>query len=148
MLPKHVRYQAALHSVRNDRVRFFSCACLKHELYYTGARAVCQPVFYTFFARFSHLFSSSVQIIRNICIICSFYISIFPSVRFISLSFCTFSAGFLSTSMLLYRLNPFSLPLNLHKARHFCPCKQFYAVSCSQKGIRKFLCIFLCYHVK
>ena len=87
--------------------------------------------FLHFFARFSHLFSSSVQIIRNICVICSFHISIFPSVRFILLSFCTFSAGFLSASMLLYRLNPFSLPLNLHKARHFCPCKQFYAVFCS-----------------
>ena len=139
-----------------------SCATLRQErscpfflvrlsqarvVLYRSARGLSTG-FLHFFARFSHLFSSSVQIIRNICVICSFHISIFPSVRFILLSFCTFSAGFLSTSMLLYRLNPFSLPLNLHKARHFCPCKQFYAVLCSQKGIRKFLCFFLCYHVK
>ena len=122
-----------------------SCATLRQErscpfflvrlsqarvVLYRSARGLSTG-FLHFFARFSHLFSSSVQIIRNICIICSFHISIFPSVLFILLSFCTFSAGFLSASMLLYRLNPFSLPLNFQKAGHSCPLEHFYAVPCS-----------------
>lgn len=74
----------------------------------------------------------------------------------IHISFCSLHIAFLlhvfcRISLRVHafnRLNPFSLPLNLHKARHFCPLEHFYAVPCSQKGIRKFLCIFLCYHVK
>ena len=88
--------------------------------------------FLHFFARFSHLFSSSVQIIRNICVIRSFYISIFPSVRFISLSFCTFSAEFLPASMLFMQPEPIlRFRLNWQKARPPCPHEHFYAVPCS-----------------
>lgn len=71
--------------------------------------------FLHFFARFSHLFSSSVQIIRNICVIRSFYISISSSVRFILLSFCTFSAEFLSASMLFMQTEPILASVSICK---------------------------------
>ena len=117
-----------------------SCATLRQErlcpfflvrlsqarvVLYRSARGLSTG-FLHFFARFSHLFSSSVQIIRNICVIRSFCISIFPSVRFILLSFCTFSAEFLSASMLF--MQPESIlrfRFNLHKARHPCPHEHF-----------------------
>ena len=96
------------------------------DVLYRSARGLSTG-FLHFFARFSHLFSTSVQIIRNICIICSFHISIFPSVCFISLSFCTFSAEFLPASMLFMQAEPIlRFRLNLQKARHSCPHEHFY----------------------
>ena len=85
MLPKHVRYQAALHSVRNDCVRFFSCACLKHELYYTGARAVCQPVFNTFLRVFRIFFRQAFKSFVIYALFVHFtypYFLLFASYRF------------------------------------------------------------------
>ena len=88
-------------TLRQERSYPFFLVCLSQArvVLYRSVRGLSTG-FLHFFARFSHLFSSSIQIIRNICVIRSFYISIFPSVRFISLSFCTFSAEFLPASML------------------------------------------------
>lgn len=131
MLPKHVRYQAALHSVRNDCVRFFSCACLKHEMYYTGARAVCQPVFYTFLRVFRIFFRQAFKSFAISALFVHFtypYFLLFASYCFPFVRFLPNSSPF---PRFLCNLSSVLLPLNLHKARHFCPLEHFYAVPCS-----------------
>lgn len=126
MLPKHVRYQAALHSVRNDRIRFFSCACLKHELYYTGARAVCQPVFYTFLRVFRIFFRQAFKSFAISALFVHFtypYFLLFASYRFPFVRFLPNSSPF---PRFLCNLSSVLLPLNLQKARHSCQHEHFY----------------------
>ena len=134
MLPKHVRYQAALHSVRNDCVRFFSCACLKHELYYTGACAVCQPVFYTFlrvFRIFFRLVRKSFAISALFVHFAYPYFLLFASYRF---PFVRFLPNFSPRPCFLCSLNPFSLPSQLAKSTTFLPMQAILRRSLFVKG--------------
>ena len=120
MLPKHVRYQAALHSVRNDRVRFFSCACLKHEMYYTGACAVCQPVFYTFLRVFRIFFRQASKLFAISALFVHFtypYLLLFASYCF---PFVRFLPNFSPRPCFLCRLNPFSASVSICK-KHVIP---------------------------
>lgn len=139
-----------------------SCATLRQErlcpfflvrlsqarvVLYRSARGLSTG-FLHFFARFSHFFR---QAFKSFAISALFVHFAYPYFLLFA-SYCFPFARFLPNSSpfprFLCNLSSVLFPLNLHKARHFCPCKQFYAVPCSQKGIRKFLCIFLCYHVK
>ena len=120
MLPKHVRYQAALHSVRNDCVRFFSCACLKHELYYTGACAVCQPVFYTFLRVFRIFFRQAFKSFAISALFVHFtypYFLLFASYCF---PFVRFLPNFSPRPCFLCSLNPFSASVSIGK-KHVLP---------------------------
>ena len=122
MLPKHVRYQAALHSVRNDCVRFFSCACLKHELYYTGAHAVCQPVFYTFLRVFRIFFRQAFKSFAISALFVHFvypYFLLFASYCF---PFVRFLPNFSPRPCFLCSLNPFSASVSIC-IKHVIPAR-------------------------